>query len=319
MSDTWTFDAPTGVYKSHQMSNDLREAAIAKTVVMPFVALEDGSGKKVGETVTVTRVSNISVPTNARIAESDQIPEDSITMSTTAVTMVEWGRSVPFTSLNQDLSKFDPENKIQRQLKNQLALVLDTAAATEMTSSNVKVKGIPNGIATLTFDTDGTPSTASTVNLNYYHLERIRDYMVDTLLVPGYYENGDYAGLCSTQACRGLKDDPKFESWNQYTSADKKANSELGRIEQIRIIESNNTNAFSKNLGTNTNTGESVFFGEDFCTMAVAQDPELRVQVNKGQDYGRQHGVAWYGILEFLTVWNTASAGEARGVHLTSS
>lgn len=319
MADTWTFDAPSGVYKSHQMSNDLREAAIAKTVVMPFVSLEDGSGKKIGESVTVTRVSNISVPTNARLTESDPIPEDDITMSTTSVTMVEWGRSVPFTNLNESLAKFDPENKIQRQLRNQLRLVLDKAAADTMTSSSVKVKAIPTGSAALTFDTDGTASTPATVNLNYYHVERIRDYMVDTLLVPAYYENGDYVAIGSTQALRGLKDDPKFESWNKYNDPDKKASSEIGRVEQCRLVESNNTNSFSKNLGTGSVLGEAIFFGEDFVSMAVAEDPELRVQMNKGQDYGRQHGVAWYGILEFLVIWDTATAGEGRGVHVTSS
>jgi len=319
MADTWTFDAPSGVYKSHQMSNDLREAAIAKTVVMPFISLEDGSGKKIGESVTVTRVSNIAVPTDARLTENQKIPEDDVTLTTTAVTMVEWGRSVPFTNLNESFAKFDPENKIQRQLRNQLRLVLDAAGADSMTSSSVKVKAIPDSIASIVFDTDGTASTAATVNVNYFHVERIRDYMVDTLLVPPYYENGDYAAIGATQAMRGLKDDPKFETWNKYNSPEAKANSELGRIEQCRLVESNNTGSFSKNLGTNTNLGEMIFFGEDFVSIAVAEDPELRVQMNKGQDYGRQHGVAWYGILEFLVIWDTATAGEGRGVHVTSS
>lgn len=319
MTDTWTLDAPSGVYKSHQMSNDLRTAAIARTVCMPFVGMEDGAGRKVGDTVTVSRVSNISVPTNARLAETAAIPVDSVSMSTTSVTMVEFGRSVPFTNLRDQLDKFDPESKIQRQLRNQLSLVLDYETANAMTSSSVKVKAIPTGVAALTFDTDGTASSSATSNLNSYHVERIRDYMHDTLLVPAYYENGDYVGICSTQAARGLKDDPKHEAWNKYGDPQKRSSSEVGRVEQCRIIESNNTNSFSKNLGTGSVLGEAVFFGEDFVTMAVAIDPELRVQLNKGQDYGRMHGVAWYGILEWLVVWNTATAGEARGVHVTSS
>ena len=53
--------------------------------------------------------------------------------------------------------------------------------------------------------------------------------------------------------------------------------------------------------------------------MAVALDPEMRVELNKGQDFGRNHAVAWYGILEFGIIWDTANAGEARIVHLTSS
>lgn len=319
MADTWTFDAPSGTYKSHNMSRDLRTAAIARTVVMPFVGLEDGSGKRKGETVTISRVSNINVPANARLSELEKVPEDSITMSTTSITMVEWGRSVPFTDLRIQLDKFDPQQKVQKQLMNQMKLVLDNAAAETMTSSSVKIKAIPTGEGSLTFDTDGVASTSATVNMNFFHLERMRDFAVDTILAPAYYDNGDYAYIGTTQALRGLKDDPKFESWNKHNHPEKMSNSELGRIEQTRLVESNNSGAFTKNLGTNANLGEGIFFGDDFVTMVVAEDPELVVQINKGQDYGRQHGVAWLGTFEFGIPWDTATAGEARGIHVTSS
>lgn len=316
--DLWSA-APSGVYKSHQMSNDLREAAIARTVVMPFVGIEDGSGKKVGESVTVSRVSNIAVPSDARLTESDEIPQDDITMTTTSVTMVEWGRSVTFSNFREALDKFDPKNKIQRQLIRQMRLVLDNEAASAMLSSSVKVKAIPSGSSAITFDTDGVASTTATNNVNYFHIERIRDYMMDTLLVPSYYDDGEYACIGNTQFMRGIKDSPGYESWNKYQYADRKAKSEVGRLEQCRFIETNNTTEFSKNLGSNSDLGEGVFFGEDFITIAVAEDPHLRVQLNKNQDYGRTHGCAWYGIFEFLVVWDTATAGEGRGVHVTSA
>ena len=51
--------------------------------------------------------------------------------------------------------------------------------------------------------------------------------------------------------------------------------------------------------------------------MAIAEDPELRAAIPK--DFGRSRSVAWYGILEFGLVWDTANAGEARVIHLTSS
>ena len=64
--------------------------------------------------------------------------------------------------------------------------------------------------------------------------------------------------------------------------------------------------------------GEAVFFGDDAVAMAVAEDPELRAELPK--DFGRQKSVAWYGILEFGQIWgDSASAGEARVVHVTSS
>jgi len=314
MSFTWTFDASTGVFKNHDLSDRLRVAAIAETKFMQFVRPEPGYGKKMGESITITRVSNITVPTNGRLAENERIPEDEIVLTTIAVTVTEWGRSVPFTSLTQDLGIFDIENIIQRKLRDQMSLVMDNAAADAFQTA--KVKAIPDGISSIVFDTDGTASTQATVNLNVFHIEQIRDFMFSTLFVPPL-EGDDYIGLVSTKAKRGIISDPAWEQWHKYTDPSAKFNSEIGRLENIRFIEINNTNALSGSLGLNSVLGEALVFGEDSVVMAVAEDPELRAAIP--QDFGRQKSVAWYGILEFGIVWDTATAGEARIVHVTSS
>ncbi len=313
---TWGADFPTGVYKNHELSEKLRFAAIPETRFMQFVSTEPGYGKKKGESITLTRVSNTAVPTSARLTEGVPVPEDEITLSTVAITVSEWGRAVPYTSLAEDLSKFDPHNIIQRELMKQMRRSLDGAAADVMTSTSVKVKAIPTGVAALTMDTDGTASTAATANLNVYHVEQIRDYMFSTLNVPEY-SGDDYIALVSTKAKRGLVSDPAWEEWKKYTDPSAKFNSEIGRLENIRFIEINSTAALSGSLGTSSVLGEAIFFGEDFCSMVVAEDPELRLGVEG--DFGREKSVAWYGVLEFGIVWDTATAGEARGVHVTSS
>lgn len=314
MQHSWTFDAPSGVYKSHSMSSELRHAAIAQTKFMQFCKPEAGYGKKKGESISITRVSNMTVPTSGRISESVRIPEDEVSISTVAITVSEWGRSVPYTSLAEDLSMFDVQNAIQKALKDQMKLVMDAACATAMKTT--KVSYIPTGVASGTFDTDGTPSTTALANWNLFHVEQIRDYLYKDLLVPPY-EGDDYIGLISTKAKRGIMNDPSFESWNKYTTPEKKFNSEIGRLENIRFIEINNASALSNSKGSGSVLGEGIVFGEDFCVMAVALDPELRAK--QPEDYGRSKGVAWYGILEFGLVWDTANAGECRGVLVTSA
>lgn len=313
---TWTYDAPSGVYKNHAMSEKLREAAIAETKFMQFVTPEQGYGKGKGESITITRISNIAVPTNGRLQERSRIPEDNIQITTVAITVSEWGRSVPCTSLAKDLSEFNLNNIVQGQLKNQMKLVMDAAAADAFTSSSAKIKAIPDGVSSLTFDTDGTASTQATVNLNVYHIEQIRDYMFSTLNVPAY-SGDEYIGLVSTKAKRGIMSDPSWESWHKYTDPQSKYNGEIGKLEGIRFIEINNTNALSGSLGAGGVLGEAVILGEDAVSMAVAEDPELRAGLP--EDFGRKQSVAWYGILEFGVVWDTANAGEARIVHVTSS
>jgi hypothetical protein len=195
-----------------------------------------------------------------------------------------------------------------------MSLVLDKACATAFKTA--KVKAEPTGVASINFDTAGSATQQGTVNLNLYHVEQIRDYMFSTLFIPPY-EGDDYIGLVSTKAKRGLISDPAWEQWHKYTDPASKYKSEIGRMENIRFIEINNTNALSASLGSGSVQGEAIFFGEDGVSMAVAQDPELRAAIPG--DFGRSKSVAWYGILEFGIVWDTGNAGEAKIVHFTST
>lgn len=312
---SWSFDAPSGVYKSHEMSSELRKAAIAQTKFMQFVKPEPGYGKNKGDTITITRVSNLAVPTSGKLTENIKIPEDALTITTVAITVSEWGRAVPYTSLAEDLSVFNVENIVQRALRDQMKLVLDNASSAAFRSSSSKIKATPDGISSIQFGTSGVAPATATVNLNVYHIEQIRDYMYSTLVIPPY-EGDDYLCLISTKAKRGIVSDPAWETWHKYTDPQSKYNGEIGRLENIRFIEINNSSALSGSLGSGGVLGEAVFFGLDAVAMAVALDPELRAAIPG--DFGRSKAVAWYGILEFGVVWDTANAGEARIIHVTS-
>lgn len=311
---SWTFDAPSGTYKNHELSSKLRIASIAQTKFLQFVRPEPGYGKKKGETITITRLSNLTVPSNGRISENNRIPEDNMVLTTVAITVSEWGRAVPYTSLSSDLGKFDPESMIQKKLKDQMSLVLDAAAATAFKTAKIKAEA--TGATSINFDTAGTATQTAVSNMQVYHVEQIRDYMFSTLYVPPY-ENDDYVCLISTKGKRGIINDPAWEIWHKYTDPSAKWNGEIGRLENIRFVEINNTNALSGSLGSGGVCGEAIFMGEDGVAMAVAEDPELRAAIP--QDYGRAKSVAWYGILEFGLVWDTANAGEAKVVHFTSA
>lgn len=309
----WQFDAPTGVFKSHALSKRLYMAALENAVFMDFVQGVDGYGRKKGESVTLTRIATIAEPTSVDLSESERIPEDTYSISTTSITVVEIGRAVPFTSFAEDLSFFDIESSIQRRLRDQMQLSLDTKAATAFKTAQVKY--IPTGLASGTFDTDGTASTAATANWNVFHVEENRDYLFDTLQTPPY-EGDDYVAIFRTLGLRGIKRDPSWEEWHKYTDPQAKFNNEIGRIENVRHVETNHANALGK-VGTSSVLGEGVIFGSDGIAMAEVLTPELRAEV--GADFGRSKAVAWYGILNFGIIWDTANAGEARIVHVTSS
>lgn len=309
----WQFDAPTGTFKQHALSQRLYEAAVARSVTMDHVRPVEGFGKKMGENVTLTRISNIAEPTSANLTEGERIPEDSFSISTTSITVKEIGRAIPFTSFAQDLSFFDIENPIQNKLIDQMRLVLDAKAAAAFKTGQIKY--VITGFSSENIATNGTAGAQATENMNVFHCEEIRDYMFDTLQVPPV-EGDDYIGIFRTLGMRGIKRDPSWEEWHKYTDPQAKYNAEVGRIENIRFIETNHSTAFSK-VGANSVCGEGVVFGEDAVAMAEVLTPELRAAIPA--DYGRSKGVAWYGILEFGLVWTTANAGEARVVHVTST
>lgn len=310
---TWTFDAPSGVFKSHTLSSALRKAAIAECKFMQFVKPEPGYGKGKGDSITISRISNISEPTDGRIVEAQRIPEDDLTITTVAITVTEWGRSVPFTSFAQDLASLDLENAVQVKLRDQMKLSLDTGAAGAF--KQAKVVATPLTANTIQFDTGGASTGNANSGIRLFHVEQIRDYMFDTLHVPAY-EGDDYMCLINTKSKRSLITDAAWVDWVKYTDPTKKYNGEIGRIENIRFIEVNHNQALSNSLGVGGVLGEAVFFGADAVAMAVAQDPELRAAIP--QDFGRLKSVAWYGILDFGIIWDTANDGEARIVHVSS-
>src|SRR3990167_6627022 len=139
----WTVDAPTGVYKNHALSSRLYEASLEDTKFVEFTRPVEGYGKKMGESITLTRVANIAEPTSAVLTEGVRIPEDEFDLSTVAITPSELGRAVPYTNLSEDLSKYDISNPIQKKLRQQLSLVLDTLASNAF--QGCQIKYIPTG------------------------------------------------------------------------------------------------------------------------------------------------------------------------------
>ena len=309
---TWTFDAPTGTYKNNAMSSKLRTRAVEESVFADHVRPVEGYGKKMGENVTLTRVGRLTEPSSAALTEGERIPEDSFSLSVTTITPAELGRAVPYTSLSEDFSKFDLENPIQRILREQLTLVLDTLAAAAFQGAQVKYA--PTGLASYTIATAGTFGATATANLNTYHLEEIRDYLFDTLFCPMI--GGSYVGIFRTLGLRGVKRDPAWEEWHKYTDPGAKFNNEIGRWENIRLIETNHSNALAK-VGTGSVLGEGVVFGADAVAQAEVMTPELRAAVPT--DFGRSKAIAWYGILGYDEPYGTSNSGEARIIHVGSA
>lgn len=315
-SFSWVPDVPGGPLRNHALSSELRYASIAETKAIQFVRPEKGFGRKMGDTVTITRIRNTAEPTSAVLSRSTKMPVDALALGTTAITVAEYGRAIEFSEETTLLAHFDPEDAIQKTLKKQMKLTLDTVAMAAF--KNAYIRYAPQSLTGGSFTTDqGVSSAVASQNVTVAHVKVIRDYLTDTIHCEPY--SGDnYMALASTKFLRGIKDDPEWMGWRQYIQPEMAFfRGEVGAIEGIRFVEVNHTNALANNKGTGNVLGEAVIFGDDPVAMVEVLSPELRMAVPG--DFGRQRAVAWYGQLAFGLVWPTANDGEARIIYITSS
>lgn len=306
----WIADSPSGVYRDHALSSEIRMDAYADTVVMQFLRPEPGYGARRGQSVTITRMGKLSRA--GKVADTDRLPVVRPVVTTHSVTVSEWGNKTELTEFETDLTHFMLEDKLKDNLRDQMAITMDFMAATALKTTLIK---FTPKVASQTFETDGTAvAGAADRNLNVSDVEVIRDYLRQTLKAPPF-RNGRYCGLLSTRAARGIKRDPVYQQRMDYRQDRAFVESYVFSFEDMDFYETNNEDALADLSGTSTVLGEALFFGADPGFTAVVRDPELRVSP-KVIDLGRIWEIGWVGTLEAGLSFPLAS--NARVVHVTS-
>jgi len=306
---SWMFDAPTGTYRNHSLSTDIRREAIANVQFMRFMRPEPGFGKKKGESVTITRI--MKLPLATRVSEVDQLPSGRPAIETKQVATSEWGFKIPMTQFEQNLGHFNIMDPFQAALRDQMSLTMDKMCADALQLTPLKYTPLSTGGE---FVTDGTPDSLSDRNLEVQDLRRIHDRLHGDLKCPKF-KNGKYIGILSTRASRGLKNDPEYKDWFAPTTSEPLVSGRLKDVEGFALFETNHTDALSDLIGTSTVCGEAIFFGADAGGLVRVEDPEIRAGIP--QDLGRFREVGWVGTVEAFLVWERAT--QARVIHLAST
>jgi N4-gp56 family major capsid protein len=306
---SWTFDMPSGTFKNHALSSDIRREAIADAVFMKFLRAEPGYGKSRGESVTITRI--LKLPLASKIGEQDALPSGRPAIETKQVKVSQWGFKIPITEFEKHLSNFNIMDEFQRTLRDQMSLTMDKMGADAYKLTPYKY--IPTAAGGV-FDTDGTPSTLSDKNISVADLRKISDELRGTLKCPPY-RNGKYVGILSVRAARGIKNDPEYKDWLAPTDSSPLLTGRLKDVEGFMLMETNHTDALKDLVGASTTTGEAVFFGADAAGIVRIMDPEIRVGLP--DELGTHQDVGWVGTIDSFLVWEKASL--ARAIHVTSS
>lgn len=305
----WVIDAPTGVYKDHQLSTDIRKEAVAETQFMKFFRPEPGFGVGKGQSVTITRV--LQLPIAGRVAETDRLPSGRPAIQTKQVVVSEWGYKVPVTEFEKNLTYYDITNPIQSMLRDQMTITMDSMCAQALRSTPVKI--IPKAAGSVV-TTNGSPGgNVADKNLDVGDLRVIWDQLRN-LKVPTF-RGGKYIGILSTRCARGIKTDPEYKDWLAPQNPDPFFNGYMKDIENFTLLETNALNSMVDLVGTSTVCGEAIFFGADAGFLAVVQNPELRAGLP--EDLGRFRELGWVGTLEAALTWDLAA--QARAIHVTSA
>lgn len=314
---TWTNDAPSSptVYKYQALSEQLYSAAFEKAEVIQWCTPVSGYGKKKGESVGLFTITGPTEKSSYLLQENVRIPESTVAITGTTITVAEFGNAITHSNLFDELSKYDIKNFIQKRLVQDMKLGLDLHSGAAFKTASVCFT--PTSATAATVDTNGTPSVAVAAGVGVTHLQLARDYLYGTLKAPYFGDGGSYIGLFNWAATRSIRTDPLWKEWYVNGHPEKIQTGMIGKIENIDIIETNHDTVLQTVTVSNVAMGQGFVFGDEAVAFAEAVTPELRIKV--ADDYGRNQGVAWYGVCNWGVIHPNANAREARIIRFSGN
>jgi N4-gp56 family major capsid protein len=303
----WATSSLGGYLSNNVLSKQIRHAAQPMMKFRQFVTPEAAIGKNRGEKVFFNKISNISTA-GGTLTETSTIPKRNYTIVQSTLTVNEYGNAVPWTLKAQTLADVQVPDLVKTVLRNDMAKVLDSAAALEFKTCVYKAAVV--NTATTTFSTSGTASATSSGSMSDKTVRDVIDKL-KTLNVPRY-DGNNYICLASTNSIRGLYD--FFEVKIAQTTAKPMYNGEIGQYYGCRFVEE--TNILKNTLGSGAVDGEAVFFGNDAVREGIVIPEDIRIDLPK--DFGRDQAIAWYYLGGFKLTWDFTNDSETRIIHLTS-
>jgi len=300
-------DSLGGYLNNDVLSKKLRNAAQPLMKFRQFTMIEPAAGKSRGSQVFYNKISNITTA-GGTLSETSTIPRRNFTILQGTLTITEYGNAIGHTQKVQTLSEVSVPDSIKTVLRNDMAKVLDSAAAVQFQTSDYKAN-ITN-TATTTFGSAGVATATAGANMSDKNVRDIVDQM-KKLFIPTV-DGENYVCIASTNSIRGLYD--FFEAKAINTTMDASYTGEVGRYYKTRFVEE--TNFLVNTLGSGSIYGEAIFFGDDAVREGIAVPEEIRIDIPK--DFGRDQAIAWYGLLGFNKTWDYSTDGETRIIHVNS-
>jgi len=256
-----------------------------------------------GLTMNMLRYNNLTP--GGTLVEGTRMSTQALTASQIQITVAEKGNAVSVSELLLHVSFDDVMASAAKLLGFDMAKVLDAELrdAYRGCTNVVYANGRANRNSLLAGDvlsTRGIKDCVETLKTN------------DAPQLAGGY----YVGFGHPHQLRGLRDDANWISAQHYGAPENLFNGEVGRYEDVIWIETTmqpngvpvpggspnkNTMGYDSTLDKNVTVAlsvdsvyQAVIFGDNAVGNAVSLPVEMRD--NGVQDFGREHGLAWYAI-----------------------
>jgi N4-gp56 family major capsid protein len=268
-----------------------------------FTTKKSELGVQPGLTIQLPKFSNIK--RGGRLREGKRIPIQPMNQTQQPIRVVEYGNGIGFSELLLQSSFYDQMAAASLLLGRDMSVVLDTELRDV-------IMGAPNVIFP-----NGKAARTALVAADVFDTDLIKDG-VETLEANNApkWGNDHWICFCHPHQGRKLRDDTNWINAAMYSGLGQVYTGEMGRYEDTRFIVStilpNGRNSavdpltgdpedigFDETLeagfaGNAVDIYRAVMFGEYSLGHAVALPVELRD--NNNQDFGREHGLAWYSI-----------------------
>ncbi|MBT4812457.1 MAG: hypothetical protein HON73_11630 [Thiotrichales bacterium] len=313
MGQVWNTNSAGGYMYSGELSDVLRNSLQPMTRFLQHCDAEDFTDKGLnsGDAFQWNIYSDVGTQ-GGELAENEAMPETSFTITQGSGTVAEFGNSVPYSGMLDDMSKHPVKQIIHKALKNDAVKALEASAHTQFAATPLTVTPTSGNSATaITLETTGTATATNALAMNNTHVKLIVDQMKERNIP--IYSDGNYRCIGRPSTFRDFKDD--LEALHSYVGAGFQSilNGEVGRsYEGVRFFEQTGVASQGWSGGV---SDQAFFFGEDTVIEAIAVPTEIRGKIPS--DYGRDKGVAWYALEGFALVHSAAA--QARIVEWASA
>ena len=312
-----------GYLSNQELSLDLHHQAQPIMRWVQFCDTDEAFGANAGETLLVNKSLNLDTE-GGIIPEQGPVPDTQGKIIQSQVSLKIYGNAIPYTEYLMRISKFDLKNLNQRRIVNDMAKVLNRAAAAQFQATKIKYTPVGDALnPSATWGTSGSAGATATRHISVWDVLEIVEALKSGVYssttaspVPPYDDDGNYVCICSPGFATMLRKDDDFINASLYGDPERLFAGEIGRFHGVRFIEDNHI--LTSTMGTSSYKGEAVFFGSETVKRIVALPAEIREDVPTELGLRRRQG--WISIEGYKVIWEYGtSEPENRIVHVTSN